>query len=599
MCGISAIYRYTKVSDDDLKKLDHMNSQMKYRGPDDEGVWHDEKCVLAQVRLGIIGLEKGKQPLMNEDGSVVMVCNGEIYNYLELKQMLLRKGHVFNSDSDSETIIHLYEEYGKKCVDYLRGMFAFCLYDTKQEKLLAVRDRIGEKTLYYSQIPCGVVFSTELKAILKEYVPEPQINIEHLLEPIRYTGSIDRKYTFVEQICRVLPGQIIEVDASGAHSEMYWERKHNDDFGGTSEEAKRETLRLMQESVDICLRSDVPVAVMLSGGVDSSSVAALAKRSGRTVHTITAGYMGDFECDERNSARRFAKEFGLDYNEVVLDKKDYLDCFDELTQYIDEPITDAAAIAQWALYKKVKSLGFKVLLGGMGGDELFFGYPAWNALGESLELRREHESIFPWNTVEKKKHFVRFILKNLKKVLCAMYPNKLEDASYSWWNYCDFVKAVDGSRIKIAGQETVLNKYMVEQTFPICPLGQELDAVYDHAFDNVMVGAYLYLSDRLGMGNSIEIRSPLLDYKLVEHAMSLPHSIRYKSGHPKQYMKDVLKGIVPDYILYAPKKGFAPPTQYVMDVVGNYKYRYFNLSNGFYNTALADKLLHELKIPID
>ena len=138
MCGISAIYRYTKVSDDDLKKLDHMNSQMKYRGPDDEGVWHDEKCVLAQVRLGIIGLEKGKQPLMNEDGSVVMVCNGEIYNYLELKQMLLRKGHVFNSDSDSETIIHLYEEYGKKCVDYLRGMFAFCLYDTKQEKLLAV-----------------------------------------------------------------------------------------------------------------------------------------------------------------------------------------------------------------------------------------------------------------------------------------------------------------------------------------------------------------------------------------------------------------------------------------------------------------------------
>lgn len=594
MCGISAIYRQSLVSVNDVEKLGRMNAQMKYRGPDDEGVWHDERCGMAQVRLSIIGLQKGKQPLFNEDKSLVLICNGEIYNYVELKQDLIAKGHIFDSESDSETILHLYEEYEDNCVDYLRGMFAFCLYDTKRKRMIAARDRIGEKTLYYAQIPCGVVISTELKAILKEYIPQPQVNIQHLLEPIRFTGPIDMEHTFIEQINRVLPGQMIMVDEDGLRSRIYWKRCHTGDFSGTIKDAKAETLRLMQESVDLCLRSDVPVAVMLSGGVDSSAIAALAKQTGREVHTITAGYVGDFACDERDVAKRFAKEQGFVYHEVVLDREDYNSCFDELTQYIDEPITDAAAIAQWALYKKVKSLGFKVLLGGMGGDELFYGYPAWNALGESLAIRREHESLFPWNTKQKKLKYLRFLTKHWKHVLWAGYPAKLADSSVAWWLEPDFRKAITNASLKLDGDTTDLDPYCVQADFPICPLGQELDVVYDHAFDHVMVGAYLYLSDRLGMGNSLEIRSPIIDYKLVEHAMSLPHSIRYTSGSPKQYMKDVLAGIVPDYILYASKRGFTPPNEYVLDVAKNHKYHHIQTPCGFYNTALADQVLRNL-----
>lgn len=157
MCGISSIYRYSKISESDITKLHAMNDEMHYRGPDDRGVWTDDKCGMAQVRLSIIGLQKGKQPLFNEDKSLVLICNGEIYNYIEIKQDLIAKGHVFNSDSDSETILHLYEEYGVKCLEHLRGMFAFCLWDTKQKQLFAARDRIGEKTLYYAQDRKSVV----------------------------------------------------------------------------------------------------------------------------------------------------------------------------------------------------------------------------------------------------------------------------------------------------------------------------------------------------------------------------------------------------------------------------------------------------------
>ena len=359
-------------------------------GPDDSGIWNDEKCGLAQRRLSIIGLEKGKQPLFNENKSLVLICNGEIYNYPELKNDLTSKGHIFESDSDSEAILHLYEEYGFKSLDYLRGMFVFCLWDSNKNRLFVARDRIGEKPLYYSQIPNGVVFSSELKAILKNYIKNPQLNIDELALTIRYSTPISKKDTFIDQIKRVEPGQYIIVSMDGIQKFYYWKRNLITTFIGSFDEAKQETLRLIRESVDINLRSDVPIAVLLSGGIDSSTIAAIAKETGREIHTITAGYKGNHYCDEREAAKRFAHEKGLIYHEIELNESDYLDCFEEFTQYIDEPICDAASIAQWALYKKTRELGFKVLVGGMGGDELFYGYPYWNKLGESLSIHNKH-----------------------------------------------------------------------------------------------------------------------------------------------------------------------------------------------------------------
>jgi len=594
MCGISAIYRYTEVSNEDVQKLHLMNEEMHYRGPDDRGVWNDKKCGMAQVRLSIIGLQKGHQPLFNEDKCLIVIVNGEIYNYLEIKEDLLKKGHIFSYDTDSEVILHLYEEYGVKCLEHLRGMFAFCLWDSKKEQIFAARDRVGEKTLYYSEIPCGVVFSSELKAILKNYISNPQIDLEQLAAPIRYTAPLNKYKTFIKQIHKIEPGQYVLVNKNGLIKKSYWKRKTNNIHKISFEEAKSKTLELMKESVDISLRSDVPVAVMLSGGIDSSGIAALAKETGKEVHTITAGYKGNHGCDERAVAKRFASEQGFIYHEVELDENDYNECFDELTEHLDEPITDAAAIAQWALYRKVKNLGFKVLLGGMGGDEIFYGYPYWNRLSESLFTHRKHQACFPWKGKENKIKYLKFLVKNWRYVLYAGYPLKISDSSVGFWQYKDFVDFAKDAEFYINDDNFKLSDINLYKSFGNCELGRELDLVYEFTFDNIMTMAYLYLSDRLGMGNSLEIRSPLLDYKLVEFVSGLPVNIKYKKNQPKYFLKKVLEGIVPDYILYGPKKGFTPPNSFIQDVVNSYNYEIIKSNHKYYNSILADRLINLL-----
>lgn len=591
MCGISAVYRYTHMTEQDVQRIKAMNNSMRYRGPDDEGVWQDEQYVAGQVRLSIIGIEKGKQPLFNEDKTLVLICNGEIYNYIELKQQLIARGHRFMSESDSETIIHLYEEYGTQCLQHIRGMFAFCLYNTKTKEVFAARDRVGEKTLYYAEIPCGVVFSTELKVILQQYIEQPQLDIQQLVSPIRYTGPIDNEKTYIRQIKRLGNGEYLLVNANGCRRYRYWDRHifRNHVLSDISfEEAKQKTEQLLRESVELCLRSDVPVAVMLSGGIDSSLVAKFAKDSGHEVHTITAGYKGTFDCDERSVAKQFAKEQGFIYHEIELDESDFNNCFEEFTQYIDEPITDAAALAQWALYKKVRALGFKVLLGGMGGDEIFYGYPYWNHLGESYAIRRYHESLFPLK--KHKQEYIRFLAHNWRKILYANHPYEINDKSLCYWMRNDYYRFAQDAVCSYGNETYSVKDINLNMPFPNVPLGQELDGVYDFQIDNIMTRAYLYLSDREGMGISLEIRSPLIDYKLIEFVSSLPLEIKYKHGVPKYFLKEVLRGIIPDDILFAQKRGFTPPTSFIQDVVNRYQYKFFTSSYKFYNSVLADRV---------
>lgn len=589
MCGISAIYRFTEVTEEDKMRLVQMNKEMHYRGPDGEGYWNDETCALAHTRLSIIGLDNGSQPLFNEDKSVVLICNGEIYNYTELKQKLMAKGHRFSTDSDSETIIHLYEDLDTNCLQYLRGMFAFCLYDKKKKRLFIARDRVGEKVLYYSQLPTGIVFSTELKAILKYCVEKPQINIHALAESIRYNYPIELRQTFVEPVKRLRAGEYALVDEKGLELHDYWQLMHGPVFKGTKEEAKKEVLRLMRESVTNCLQSDVPVAVLLSGGIDSSAIAAFAKETGKEIHVITAGYKGHFSQDEREIAKRFAKEKGLVYHEVELDANDFKRLFAEYMQYMDEPVCDVSAMSQYALYKKAKELGFTVLLSGIGGDELFYGYPWHNQLAKSLQLRKQHLDLFPWKG--KKKAFVKYMVKNWRNVIFAGYPTvKLDDAVPVSWTYEDYRKFAQDAVVGWGDDEFSFRNVDVHYSFPI---DADIDVVYDYMFTRFMRNLCLYLSDRLGMANSTEIRSPLVDYKLVEFVASLPQEMKF-DGTPKGFYKECLRGIVPDYILDARKRGFEPPWGFIREMNAKYSYKLMRSSHVFYNSMLADTLLSNL-----
>lgn len=568
-----------------------MNRDMHYRGPDGEGYWNDDTCAFAHTRLSIIGLDNGAQPLFNADKSLVLICNGEIYNYKELHLHVAEHGYACTTDTDCEVILYLYELYGEKCLQYLRGMFAFCLYDVKAKKLFAARDRVGEKTLYYAQLPTGIIFSTELKAILKYYIPNPQLNAKALAESIRFNYPLDNRNTYIDQIKRLCAGEYAIVDADGMQLHTYWKLSHTPVFEGTKEEAKAEVLRLMRSSVADCLQSDVPVAVLLSGGIDSSAIAHFAKETGKEIHVITAGYKGQHSQDERNVAKRFAEEQGLIYHEVELDASDFQSLFEEYIPYVDEPLSDVSSMSQYALYKKARELGFKVLLCGIGGDELFYGYPTFNHLAKQLQLQREHRNLFPWHG-SKKIGFLRFMAQHGKFVLYGGYPIPIDDRWPVDWTYEDYKRFAADAQMEWNGEKVRLADIDVHYSFAN---EADLDTIYDLELTTFMKNLCLYLSDRLGMANSLEIRSPLLDYRIVNFVSRLPQEMKY-DGTPKGFYKWCLRDIIPDYILDAQKRGFEPPWNFIRQICSTYQYKHIQASHVFFNSMLADQLFDKLLI---
>lgn len=590
MCGISSIYRYTKISHQDKQNLVLMNRDMHYRGPDGEGYWNDDTCAMAHTRLSIIGLDNGAQPLFNKDKSLVLVCNGEIYNYKDLRIHLSEKGYTCITDSDCEVILYLYEIYGADCLQYLRGMFAFCLYDTRNQRLFAARDRVGEKTLYYAQLPTGIVFSSELKTICKYFVPTPELNAHAFAESIRYNYPLEQQQTYIEQIKRLRAGEYAIVDMNGIHLHTYWHQTHEPIFTGTREEAKAEVLQLMRSSVADCLQSDVPVAVLLSGGIDSSAIAHFAKETGKEIHVITAGYKGKFDVDERNVARRFAQDEGLVYHEIELDANDFQQLFDEYTHYIDEPVCDVSAMSQYALYKRSREMGFKVLLSGIGGDELFYGYPGSNHIAEYMVLAQQLRHIFPLHTWAQRMRYMRFLLQHPRFVLKGGYPYMSNSRYPVEWTQLDYERFSKDAIVRMNNNEYALNNEDVHFAYPD---DATLITIYEGEFSGFMKNLCLYLSDRLGMANSVEIRSPLLDYRLVEFVSRLPEGMKY-DGNPKSFYKECLKGIVPDSILYARKRGFEPPWPFIREMTKSYRYKHIEASHGFYNSMVADKIIDNL-----
>lgn len=591
MCGISTLYRFTKISQQDKQNLMQMNRDMHYRGPDGEGYWSDDTCAMAHTRLSIIGLENGAQPLFNADKSLVLICNGEIYNYKELQQHVAEHGYTCTTDTDCEVILYLYELYGVNCLQRLRGMFAFCLYDVKKKKLFAARDRVGEKTLYFAQLPTGIIFSTELKAILKYYIPNPQLNAHALAESIRFNYPLDNRNTYIEQIKRLQAGEYAIVNADGMQLHTYWQLTHTPVFEGTKEEAKSEVLRLMRSSVADCLQSDVPVAVLLSGGIDSSAIAHFAKETGREIHVISAGYAGQHSQDERSVAKRFAAEQGLIYHEVELDASDFQSLFAEYMPYIDEPICDVSSMSQYALYKKAKELGFKVLLCGIGGDELFYGYPTHNKMAERYQVAQQFRELFPITSSRGYCKYLSFLLHHWRYVLKGGYPYMSNDRHPVEWTEKDYKQFAKDAIVHWRDEDLSLKDIDVHFSYPD---GVTLSGVYDIEFTRFMKNLCLYLSDRLGMANSLEIRSPLLDYRFVDFVNRLPEQMKY-DGTPKGFYKWCLRGIVPDYILDARKRGFEPPWEFIRKMSSEYRYKHIHSSHVFFNSMLADTLIDQIQ----
>lgn len=532
MCGINAIYSATGLPEVAVSQARAMSAQMVYRGPDSTGDYIHPHAVLSMRRLSIVDVTGGDQPLYNEDKTLVVICNGEIYNYVELKNQLEARGHQFATGSDAETILHLYEEKGERCLEDLRGMYAFVVWDIRQNKIFAARDRAGQKPLYYFQRDGILWLSSELKAIIAAAnITSPTIRPEALYQFLWLTNPVDQRNTIIEEVKRVLPGEYIIAGQNGLHFQRYWSPK----FGGVSgiaDYTNAEIEQTLAESINIHLRSDVPVGILLSGGVDSSTIAAFAAKTKAKDNTtcICVGYKNRPYADERSQAHETAKFLGLPYQDVMIDESQYVTHFNELVKYCDEPVGDVTASSHWELYHQAYQLGYKVLLSGTGGDEVFFGYAPHN----KLAARRQNLSA---------QQFQDWVWYQ------ESLPTKMREK---------FVKQIAGKRLSNLAPNIYAPIHDLQALGSPGP-----DAVAATLLWGYTVHSGLQLGDKLGMGNSVEIRAPFLDHPLIDKVIGLPLERRFSLQTNKPLLKKILRGKVPDAVLDTPKRPFSPPRQYV------------------------------------
>ena len=462
-----------------------------------------------------------------------------------------------------------------------------CKFDAKRKELVVARDKIGEQTLYYAQLPTSVIVATELKDILP-HIAYPKINMLNLAQPIRYNYPIDLQQTWIEQIKRVRAGEELTIDTKGIRSRIYWKRDHTPTFKGTKQEALAEALKLLRKSVKECIKtSEGPVAVLLSGGIDSTSLAALTKEIQQEVHVISAGYKGNnyTACDERPEARRFAKDKGLIYHEVELDVNDFQTYLDEVIPHLDEPCFDINCMVQYALYKKAAEMGFQTILVGLGGDELFYSYAGHHHEAEAIRLRHEFNQLYPV-----KKHwgdYLRFVAKNYKHLLLPNHPARIGESMLVEWTYGDYKRFAD---------DAVLNGERFADIDVHVSLREDLtiQGMYDFLASTFAVNMCVYMADKMSAANGVEARYPFLLPEIWEFMDSLPMDMKFDINQPKRFQKEMMAGILPDYILYAKKRGFEPPFEFIRQMCSQYKYKHIQANYVFFNSMVADLIIDNL-----
>lgn len=576
MCGICGIIVNNRPNFDKDTIVSGMNAALYHRGPDGEGAYSDDHITIAMRRLSIIDLQGGWQPLYNEDGTLVLIANGEIYNYVELRKELENKGHHFSTKSDCETILHLYEEYGTDCVQYLRGMFAFALWDMKKQRLILARDRMGEKPLYlFMQNGC-LVFASELKALLSSGIVPFELD-PNAINLYFYYQYVPEPRTPLKNVRKLPAGHILTIDAGPwqYNETCYWEMDDAPPLTGNPGECIRNELEDISE---IIIRSDVPVGVALSGGLDSSAIAALAiKKYPDTMHAFSIGYPDRPPCDERRDAEKFADYLGMPFHDIELKTEDLVTIFPDLIYYRDDPIADISGFGYYSVMKLAHDHNVPVVLQGQGGDELFFGYTWVKAAVKN--------SILKQNLLQRENHhWTNYIEWGLPDFTSP--PEVLR-----WVRAMGGVApALDHYRRNITSPEDQLvfidilpdfqsaEQYR-EKLYPISFINQisktEPYSLFtaplpwkniDVMMTKLISQTYLLENgitqgDRLSMASSVELRLPLVDHKLVETVIGLRKNYPDYNLEPKAWFKDALKGIVPEWVMNRPKRGFAPPVK--------------------------------------
>jgi asparagine synthase (glutamine-hydrolysing) len=559
MCGVCGIYEYKTHKPVDQQILADMLHALHHRGPDDAGVFFDKDLALGMRRLSIIDLDGGKQPISNEDGTVVTVLNGEIYNYQSLREELESGGHKLATASDTEVIVHLYEDFGEGCVRHLRGMFGFAVWDARKRRLLLARDRLGIKPLYFTHVQGRVIFGSEIKAILQHPSVQAVLNLEGL------NNFLSLKYvpapqTMFEGIHALPPGCLLICDANGIRIRRYWDLSFaNHRNGRVREEAYAEQLEaLLRESVKLHLMSDVPFGAFLSGGIDSSMIVALMSQFlNEPVKTYSVGFEGSGEAfSELPFARLVAKKFQTDHHEVLIRPSHLVELVEKVVWHLDQPLAEHATLANY-MVAELASRDVKMVLTGEGGDELFAGYARY--AGERLSpffqripkvakslalaasshlpgLRRQKLALYALSQSKEAARFVNWFPLFNSDTKHALLSEDLQESLHG----CE-ADSVFEQHLACTDATEPLNRMLYVDTKLWLP------------------DLLLARGDKMSMAVSLEARVPLLDHKLVEFAASLPQNMKVNGLARKYLLKKVSRRWLPPEIIHRKKQGFPMP----------------------------------------
>jgi len=539
-----------------------MNRAILHRGPDDDGVYINENVGLAMRRLSIIDLASGKQPIHNSDRSKWIVYNGEIYNYQQLRADLEKRGHKFYTSSDTEVIVHLYDDHGPDCLNYLRGMFAFAIWDSRLQELFIARDRVGKKPLLYSHQPNGdLIFGSEFQALLEHPDISREVDPQAIDAYLSYL-CVPAPLTAYKQIRKLEPGHWLKWKSGAIETRRYWQPDFSKKIKISEEEAIEETTRILRESTKLRMISEVPLGAFLSGGVDSSIVVALmAQESSQPVKTFSIGFE-EQDFSELKYARIVAKHVGAEYNEFIV-RPNALDVLPTLVEHYGEPYADSSAIPTYYVAKETRQ-HVTVALNGDGGDESFAGYERYAAmnLAESYNripgmlkkaLIEAPVGLLPTSELKRSR------LRDAKRFLTAAKLQRNE-RYFKWMSTFD-----RNSKRGLYTDEFI-------ERLGTADAGRFLDEWFAKANGssildaNLLVDQMTYLPNDLlvkvdiaTMANSLEGRSPFLDHNVIEFAASLPSSMKMGRFETKSLLKKVAARLVPKEVVYRKKMGFGVP----------------------------------------
>jgi asparagine synthase (glutamine-hydrolysing) len=549
MCGICGIYGYRA----EKYTLERMQESIKHRGPDGAGRFISGNIALGHRRLSIIDIDGGTQPISNETNEIYIVFNGEIYNFIELKYELQMKGHIFKTQSDTEVIIHGYEEWGEQCTNHLNGMFAFAIWDNRTQRLILARDHLGIKPLYYFQAEGTLFFASEIKSLLRASACPREVNIGGLADLFTYRYVPSPK-TIFKNIFKLPPGHILMADSKDISVKRFWTSTPAITVT-TSEEAIARYQFLLEDAIKLQLRSDVPLGLFLSSGIDSNAILAImAKHLGKGVHTFTIGFEDGDKTNEIDDARSMANYFGADHSEMIIGPKQYQDYYDKYLWDLEEPVGNETAAAFYFVSKLARE-EVKVALTGQGADEPWAGYRRYIGV-ELSEVYCKLPSAFT--------SLVKMIVMSLPRnevlkrgVISLAEPDIMSRLTKIYSFFSDEMKR-KLFKPCISNLLFEQNPRLMELQSNVCHLDPLSQILYIDTRAN-LPDDLLMVNDKTSMANSLETRVPYLDYRIIEFIESLPPRWRLNLFQGKYLHKKALTKWLPKEVVYRKKKGFANP----------------------------------------